>query len=257
MRVCLIQLEVSLAEPIEERVARATEAVRGCAGADLVVLPELWAHGAWAHRTWAETAEAVDGPIATALRQAAKDAGVLLHGGSIVERDGDDLYNTALLIGAEGDLRATYRKIHRFGFEAGEGALMTAGAEFLTLTGGPLPMGIATCYDLRFPELFRKLTDAGAGMFVIASSWPARRLEHWRLLTRARAVENLAYLVAADACGEHAGVRQAGHSVAIDPWGEVIAEAGTDAGILDVVIDPAKVAATREEFPALLDRRIT
>lgn len=256
MRVCLIQLDVSLAAPMAERVAAATEVVRSCAGADLVVLPELWAHGAWAHATWAATAESVDGPTTAALCAAAKEAGVMLHGGSIVERAGDALYNTALLIGAEGDLRATYRKIHRFGFSAGEGALMTAGSEFLTLTGGPLPMGMATCYDLRFPELFRKLSEAGTGMFVLASSWPHARLDHWRLLTRARAVENLAYLVAADACGEHAGVRQAGHSVVVDPWGEVVAEAGTDATVLDVEIDPTRVTQVREEFPALADRRI-
>ncbi len=256
MRVCLVQLEVTLRAPLEERVAEACEKVRGCAGADLVVLPELWAHGAWAHQGWAEAAEPVDGPTATALCAAAKDAGVMLHGGSIVERDGDDLYNTALLIGDTGELRAAYRKIHRFGFGAGEAVLMSPGAEFHTLSGLALTMGVATCYDLRFPELFRKLTEAGAQMFVIASSWPERRLEHWRLLNRARAVENLAYVVATDACGEHAGVRQAGHSVVVDPWGEVVAEAGTEPTVLDVLIDPAKVAQLRAEFPALRDRVI-
>lgn len=256
MRVCLVQLEVSLQAPLDERLAEAGERIRGCAGADLVVLPELWAHGAWAYQDWESVAEPLDGPTAAALCQAAKDAGVMLHGGSIVERDGDRLYNTALLIGEGGELRTTYRKIHRFGFGAGEGQLMTAGDEFHTLTGLALTMGIATCYDLRFPELFRKLTEAGAEMFVIASSWPARRLEHWRLLTRARAVENLAYVVAADACGEHAGVRQAGHSVVVDPWGEIVAEADADAAVLDVRIDPERVAAVRAEFPVLQDRRI-
>jgi predicted amidohydrolase len=93
-------------------------------------------------------------------------------------------------------------------------------------------------------------------MFVIASSWPQRRLDHWRLLNRARAVENLAYVVATDACGEHAGVMQAGHSVVIDPWGEVLAEAGTEPTVLDVTIDPAKVEQIRADFPALRDRRL-
>jgi predicted amidohydrolase len=256
MRVCLVQLEVTLREPLEERIAQACDLIRGCAGADLVVLPELWPQGAWAYQQWAETAEPLDGPTVTALAQAAKDAGVLLHGGSIVERAGDDLYNTSVLLGDHGDLRAIYRKIHRFGFAEGEATLMTAGDEFLTLTGSQLTMGIATCYDLRFPELFRKLTEAGAQMFVIASSWPQRRLEHWRLLTRARAVENLAYVVATDACGEHAGVMQAGHSVVIDPWGEVIAEAGTEPVVLDVTIDAVKVDRVRADFPALRDRRL-
>lgn len=256
MRICLVQLDVSLTEPMDERVDRACQVIRGCAGADLVVLPELWAHGAWAYADWEAVAEPVDGPTTTALAQAAKDAGVLLHGGSILERDGDKLYNTAVLIGAEGDLRATYRKIHRFGFDAGEAVLLAAGDTFLTLTGGPLPMGVATCYDLRFPELFRKFTDAGAGMFVISASWPARRREHWRLLARARAVENLAYVVACGSSGTQAGVEQAGHSVIIDPWGEILAEAGNGPGVLDVEIDPDRVAAIRAEFPALRDRRL-
>lgn len=255
MRICLVQLEVTLREPLEERVAQACDLIRGCAGADLVVLPELWAQGAWAYTGWTATAEALDGPTVTALAQAAKDAGVLLHGGSIVERAGDQLFNTAVLLGEQGDLRAVYRKIHRFGFAEGEATLMTPGDQVLTLPGGPLLMGIATCYDLRFPELFRKLSEAGAQMFVIASSWPHRRLEHWRLLNRARAVENLAYVIATDACGEHAGVLQAGHSVVIDPWGEVVAEAGTEPTVLDVVIDPARVEQVRAEFPALRDRR--
>ena len=256
MRICLVQLEVTLREPLEERVAQACDLIRGCAGADLVVLPELWAQGAWAYPGWAENAEPIDGPTVTALAQAAQDAGVLLHGGSIVERAGDDLFNTSVLFGEQGDLRGVYRKIHRFGFGQGEATLMTPGDQVLTLPGGALTMGIATCYDLRFPELFRKLSEAGAQMLVIASSWPHRRLEHWRLLNRARAVENLAYVVAADACGEHAGVLQAGHSVVIDPWGEVVAEAGTEPTVLDVVIDPGQVEQVRAEFPALRDRRI-
>ncbi|MGQ0846868.1 MAG: carbon-nitrogen family hydrolase [Sporichthyaceae bacterium] len=256
MRICLVQLDVSLAEPLAERVERATAAIRGCAGADLVVLPELWAHGAWAYRDWDAVAEPIDGPTTTALAQAAKDAGVMLHGGSILERDGDRLYNTAVLIGADGDLRATYRKIHRFGFDAGEAVLLEAGDAFLTLTGGPLPMGVATCYDLRFPELFRSLVEAGAGMFVVSASWPARRREHWTLLARARAVENLAYVVAVGACGTQAGVEQAGHSLVVDPWGEIVAEADDSPGVLEVEIDVDRVAQIRAEFPALRDRRL-
>ncbi|MGQ0467527.1 MAG: carbon-nitrogen family hydrolase [Sporichthyaceae bacterium] len=256
MRVCLAQLDVSLAQPLAERVERACDVVRGCAGADLVVLPELWAHGAWAYADWDAIAEPIDGPTTTALAQAAKDAGVMLHGGSILERDGALLYNTAVLLGPDGDLRATYRKIHRFGFDAGEAVLLAGGDSFLTLTDGPLPMGIATCYDLRFPELFRALVGAGAEMFVVSASWPARRRDHWTLLARARAVENLAYVVAVCAAGTQAGVEQAGHSVVVDPWGEIVAEAGADPGVLDVEIDPARIAQIRAEFPALRDRRL-
>lgn len=257
MRVSLIQLDVSLAAPLAERVAQAAELVASCAGSDLVVLPELWAHGAWAYGSWAGDAESLDGPTVGAMAKAAASAGVLLHAGSVVERDGDELYNTSVLLGPDGALAARYRKIHRFGFTEGEGRLMSPGRDVVTFVppDGPV-LGLATCYDLRFPELFRALTEAGAQIFVVTSSWPERRLEHWRLLNRARAVENLAYVVAADAAGEQLGIRQAGHSVVIDPWGEVLAEAGLDATVLHVDIDPGRVEDVRASFPALADRRM-
>src|SRR4051812_25893596 len=103
-----------------ERREHAAELIAGCAGADLVVLPELWAHGAWAFDDWPTLAEPVHGPTVDALRAAAKAAGVRLHGGTILERDGDRLFNTAVLIEADGSLAGTYRKIHRFGFDSGE-----------------------------------------------------------------------------------------------------------------------------------------
>jgi predicted amidohydrolase len=275
MRICLVQLDVSLAEPMAERIARAAALVRGCAGANLVVLPELWAHGAWAADRWGLTAEGLDGPVVTALRSAARVAGVHLHAGSIVERDGDLMYNTAVLIGSDGEVAARYRKIHRFGFDAGEAVTVAPGTELVTWAvpvadGSTAPgrgsvespalstvtLGLATCYDLRFPEQFRALLDAGVQAFVVSASWPARRAEHWRLLARARAVENLSFVLAAGACGTQLGVAQAGGSLVVDPWGEVLAEAGTTETVLDVEIDPTRVAEVRKEFPALRDRRL-
>lgn len=256
MRICLVQLDVSLARPMAERIDRATTLIRGCAGADLVVLPELWAHGAWAPDRWSATAEPIDGPVVSALCAAARDAGVYLHGGSIVERDQDALFNTAVLIGPDGTPEQTYRKIHRFGFDAGEAVAVSAGSDLVTWSLPAGTAGIATCYDLRFPELFRGLVDAGASMFVLAASWPAARVAHWRLLLAARAVENLAFVVAAGACGAQLGVAQTGESMVVDPWGETLARAGTQETVLDVDIDLARVAEVRAEFPALRDRRL-
>jgi predicted amidohydrolase len=258
MRVSLVQLEVTLKAPLAERVAEAVDLVSSCAGSDLVVLPELWPQGAWAYDGWAAEAEPLDGPVVAAMRAAAAEHRLTLHAGSLVERDGDRLYNTSVLIGPDGSPAARYRKIHRFGFTEGEGRYMAAGEDVVTWRHEPsgLTLGLATCYDLRFPELFRRLTEAGAQLFVVASSWPAKRLPHWQLFTRARAVENLAYLVAADACGEHAGVMQAGHSVAVDPWGEVLAEAGEAPAVLHVDVDPERAEHIRASFPVLSDRRL-
>lgn len=230
-------------------------AVRQQAGADLVVLPELWTTGAFAYEEFGTEAEPLDGPTYEAMAKAASDAGVWLHAGSIPERDPEGpLYNTSLVFSPSGDLAAAYRKIHRFGFDQGEAVLMGAGREPVTVRLPQTVLGVATCYDLRFPELFRTLVDTGAETLVIPAGWPERRRTHWTLLARARAVENQAFVLACGTAGTHAGVPQAGHSIVVDPWGEVLAEAGPGEQVLTVDFDPAEVAATRDRFPALKDR---
>ncbi|MEV5432896.1 carbon-nitrogen family hydrolase [Streptomyces sp. NPDC052701] len=255
MRASLIQIAVEEGESVESRRRRAAALVREQAGADLVVLPELWTTGAFAYEEFGRAAEELRGPTYRAMAEAASDAGVWLHAGSIPERDpGGPLYNTSLVLSPSGDLAAAYRKIHRFGFDRGEAVLMGAGEDLVTVRLPSTTLGVATCYDLRFPELFRGLVDAGAETFVVPAGWPERRRSHWTLLARARAVENQAFVLACGTAGTHAGVPQAGHSVVVDPWGEVLARAGAGEEVLTVEFDPGKAAATREQFPALKDR---
>ncbi|MYW15770.1 carbon-nitrogen family hydrolase [Streptomyces sp. SID2955] len=263
MRASLIQIDVDEGEPADSRRQRVAALVREQSGADLVVLPELWTTGAFAYEEFGSQAEPLAGPTYEAMAAAAADAGVWLHAGSIPERaaDGGDLatgdgtlYNTSLVFSPSGELAASYRKIHRFGFDKGEAVLMGAGRDLVTVRLPGTTLGVATCYDLRFPELFRALADAGAETLVIPAGWPERRRAHWTLLAGARAVENQAFVLACGTAGTHAGVPQAGHSIVVDPWGEVLAEAGAGEEVLTVDIDPAKVAATREQFPALKDR---
>ncbi|MFI1648976.1 carbon-nitrogen family hydrolase [Streptomyces avidinii] len=257
MRASLIQIAVNEGESVSSRRTRVAELVREQADSDLVVLPELWPVGAFAYEQFETEAEPLDGPTYEAMAGAARDAGVWLHAGSIVERaGGGSLYNTALVLSPAGELAATYRKIHRFGFDQGEAVLMSAGDSLTTVSLPEQTLGIATCYDLRFPELFRGLVDAGATAMVVAAGWPARRRSHWTLLNRARAVEDQSYVLACGLAGTHAGVEQAGHSLVVDPWGEVLAEAGPGEEVLTVDLDPAKVPETRAQFPALKDRRL-
>ncbi|SPF01668.1 carbon-nitrogen family hydrolase [Streptomyces sp. MA5143a] len=257
MRASLLQIGVDEGESVDSRRRRVASLVREQAGADLVVLPELWTTGAFAFESFTAEAEPLDGPTHEAMAGAAADAGVWLHAGSIPERDPEGpLYNTSLVFSPSGELAAAYRKIHRFGFDKGEAVLMGAGEELVTVRLPDTTLGVATCYDLRFPELFRGLVDAGAETFVVPAGWPERRRAHWTLLARARAVENQAYVLACGTAGTHAGVPQAGHSIVVDPWGEVLAEAGSGEEVLTVELDPAKVATTREQFPALKDRRL-
>ncbi|MFH8446610.1 carbon-nitrogen family hydrolase [Streptomyces sp. NPDC018026] len=255
MRASLIQIAVNEDETVEARRVRAAALVREQAGADLVVLPELWTTGAFAFEEFDAAAEPLRGPTYEAMAKAASDAGVWLHAGSVPERGPDGrLYNTSLVFSPAGDLTASYRKIHRFGFDKGEAVLMGAGREPVTVRLPDTTLGVATCYDLRFPELFRSLVDAGAEILVVPAGWPERRRAHWTLLAQARAVENQAFVLACGTAGTHAGVPQAGHSIVVDPWGEVLAEAGPDEEVLTVEFDPERVARTREQFPALKDR---
>ncbi|MFC4034249.1 carbon-nitrogen family hydrolase [Streptomyces polygonati] len=256
MRATLVQIDVDPEETVGDRRERVAALVRAQSGADLVVLPELWPVGAFAADSFASRAEPVDGgPTAAAMSDAARAAGVWLHAGSIVERDpAGPLYNTSLLFAPDGGLRAVYRKIHRFGFDQGEAVLMAAGDRVVTAGLPDAVLGLATCYDLRFPELFRLLVDAGAQVIVLPAGWPARRLAHWRILVQARAVESQAYVLACGTAGTHAGIEQAGHSMVVDPWGEVLAEAGPGEQLLTVDLDPARVTSTRVDFPVLRDR---
>jgi predicted amidohydrolase len=256
MRVHAIQLETSRSEPRQDRIARGVSLVREQHGADLVVLPELWPQGGFAYDSFEPTAEPVDGPTAALLAEAARHLGAWVHAGSLIERCAGRCYNTSLLFGPDGALVATYRKIHLFGFSGGETAVLTSGTDLVTADLGGTTVALATCYDLRFPELFRALLDRGAQMFLLPAAWPAPRIAHWSLLAQARAVENQAYVVAVNACGDQGAVTLGGRSIVVDPWGTVLAEAGQDEQVLRVDIDRALTAKTRADFPVLADRRL-
>ncbi len=271
MRIAVIQLGYDDLEPVVDRVTRAAALVREQAGHDLVVLPELWAAGGFSYRLWEERAESVDGPVASMMSAAARDAGVMLHAGSIVERpsaqargpEGKHLWNTSLVFAADGSLSTIYRKIHRFGFGQGEPLLMEAGNALslvdvpdASTPGAVARAALSTCYDLRFPELYRAQLDAGATLFVIPAAWPAARLRHWTLLAHARAIENQCVVVACNTAGTHAGVEMGGHSQVVLPTGDVVAVAGSDEQVLSVEVDMNVVGDYRTSFPVLRDRRL-
>ncbi|WP_392424981.1 carbon-nitrogen family hydrolase [Barrientosiimonas humi] len=264
MRIAVIQLAYDDSESVAERTERAAGLVEHQRGHDLVVLPELWSAGGFDYRSWEERAQQVDGDVVQRMAQAAREIGAMVHAGSIVERPGDEtgpegkeLWNTSVVLDASGERVATYRKIHRFGFGGGEPKLMEAGEDVVLLD---LPDGsrgaLSTCYDLRFPELYRAQIDQGATVFVIPAAWPMARVEHWRLLLRARALEDQCVVVGCNTAGTHAGTEMGGHSAVVSPTGEVLAEAGAGEEVLSVEVDTSTVAKAREDFPVLADRRM-
>jgi predicted amidohydrolase len=272
MRVHVLQVAYGDDEPVAARVERVADLVAAQSGADLVVLPELWAPTGMGYRSWLAAAEPIDGPTVTAISRAAEKAGVTVHAGSILEQappgspaaelgpQGRGRWNTSVLIGPDGVVRATYRKVHRFGFAEGEPTLIEAGADLVTAdletSTGPVRLGLATCYDLRFPEMFRGLLDAGATVFVIPAAWPARRVEHWTLLGRARAIENQCAVIQCNTGGTHASVAMGGHSQVVSATGEVLAQAGDGEEVLVVDLDVAAIETWRTAFPVLADRRL-
>ncbi|HEX3959324.1 MAG TPA: carbon-nitrogen family hydrolase [Trebonia sp.] len=255
MRISLIQVASPAGETVALRRARVAAMVRGAARSDLIVLPELWAVGYFAFDEYQAVAEPPDGPTVTDAARWARELGCHILAGSYVERDGEGrLFNATALAGPDGTVIHRYRKVHVFGYQSREATLLTPGAE-VSVAATPFgPLGATTCYDLRFPEIWRGLVSAGAELVATPAAWPEARLEHWRLFTQARAVEEQVLLIACNAVGEQAGVRLGGHSRVVDPWGTVLTEAGQDEGVTTVEVDPQVVARTRETFPVLSDR---
>ena len=258
MHVSLIQLDVSATEAIPDRITRTMELVAEASrDTDLVVLPELWHVGAFDVEGARANAEPIDGPLVSLMSRAAATHGVWMHGGSFAERGADGRhFNTSVLFAPDGRLVSTYRKIHLFGFTGGETTLMSAGEEVVVVET-PLGLtGLATCYDLRFPELYRRFVDAGAVAVIMGSGWPTPRISHWSTLVRARAIENQMVVMACNEVGTHAGTVLGGHSVVVDATGEVLAEAGGGEEILRAQVDIERVLQWRERFPVLGDRRL-
>lgn len=256
MRIAVLQLRVDLAESRETRVSRVVDRLHGLAGADLVVLPELWTTGFFAFDRYAPEAEPLHGATVTAIGEAASRIGAFVHAGSFVERAPDGrLHNTSILVSPEGEVVHTYRKAHLFGYRSREKELLSAGEAAETYAAPFGVVAMTTCYDLRFPEQYRVLLDGGAEVMLVSAAWPASRVEHWRLLTRARALENQALVVACNAVGTQNAVVLGGHSTVVDSAGEVLDEAGTGEEVRTVEVDVGSVAENRAEFPWSADRR--
>ncbi|MFD1599140.1 carbon-nitrogen family hydrolase [Halobellus rarus] len=260
MNVAVVQLPAE-ADPEANR-ERAESRIRAAAadGADLVALPEMWPVGYFAFDAYRDAAESVPSPTTDLLAALADELSIHLHGGSLVERDGDGddaaFYNTSVLFGPDGALLDTYRKIHLFGYESKESKLLTPGSQVCAVETDLGTLGLTTCYDLRFPELYRSLVDHGVEILLVTSAWPRERIDHWHLFTRTRAVENQAIVVAANLTGSVRGVELGGESVVVDPWGIERANAGTEARTAHANVDLDEVRETRESFPALADRRL-
>jgi predicted amidohydrolase len=236
-------------------------------GAQLVALPEHFACYGSAADT-AAAAQPMDGPLVARFRELAGKLGIFILLGSFPERVPGKArpYNTSVLLGPRGQILARYRKLHLFDVELSgnpphrESEWTQPGEEVVTapLPGTPFTAGLAICYDLRFPELFRAQVKAGANLILLPAAFTAATgRDHWEVLLRARAIENLAYVVAPAQYGQHApGRRSYGRSLIIDPWGLVLAQAPDGEGVILARLDYERLQRVRQELPCLRHRRL-
>jgi deaminated glutathione amidase len=243
-----------------DRLTRAAAA----AGAELVVLPEKWPCLGTPEQT-AAGAEPFDGPAMRWATGIARELGIDLVAGSFSERvpGRERNANTSVHVGPDGEVQATYRKIHMFDVEVGglvyrESEHEQGGDDIVvSATAGGAELGLTVCYDLRFPELFRILAVRGARILVVPAAFTLTTTrEHWEVLLRARAIEDQCFVVAPNQIGEHApGIRSGGRSSIVDPWGVVLAQAPDAETFVLAELDLDRQAEIRRSLPSLANRR--
>jgi nitrilase len=266
MKVAAIQMVSGVSVPGNLRSARALLEQAAEAGAELAVLPEYFCvMGARDGDKLAVRERLGDGPIQSFLRESARELHMAIVGGTLPLEAGDDEHvrNTSLVFSAGGELLARYDKVHLFRFDNGrerydESRVIEAGGEpqafeLASRDGRAWRVGMSVCYDLRFPELYRALH---ADVLLVPSAFThVTGQAHWETLLRARAVENLAYVIAPAQGGTHEnGRRTWGHTMVIDPWGAVLAQREVEAGVVLAELDASRLAQVREQLPALEHR---
>ncbi|GBF32578.1 aliphatic amidase AmiE [Desulfocucumis palustris] len=263
IKAAVCQLKV--VEDKSANIKKASEMIAGAAGngARLVVLPEMFncPYQAPLFPLYAETFP--EGETFKMLSAAARESKVYLAGGSLPERDGERVYNTSFIFGPDGNLLGRHRKVHLFdvelpgGITVKESSTLGAGERITVVPTEFGPLGVAICYDIRFPELIRLMALKGAKIIVVPAAFnmttgPA----HWDLVFRMRAVDNQLFVIAASPARDvNAGYVAFGHSIMVDPWGEVLARAGHGEEVLTGELELARIEKIRRELPLTAHRR--
>ena len=266
MRVALCQTSSGADVVANEAQAMGLLEEAGSAGVDLACLPEVWPCQGSAPEVRA-AAEPVPGPRTDRLAEVARRHGVWIHGGSVLELDGEHVFNTSVLLDRRGELVASYRKIHLFdadppgGRPSRESFLYSAGEEVVTAETEFGRVGFSICYDVRFPELYRAIAARGATIVFVPSAFRYETgKDHWDVLLRARAIEDQCFVIAAAQWGTWGPSgrerRNFGDSLVADPWGRVIARAPEGVGVTLAELDLDEIRRVRDLVPALRHRRL-
>lgn len=253
LRISLAQMNIALGD-VRKNVNTAEEMITEAAkrGSHLVVLPELWSTGYaldQARELGTQLNVGIFAQVATLATQ--NKISVV---GSLLERRGLEVTNSGTFFAPNGRLMGVYRKIHLFRLME-EDRWLQPGAAPLIMDLPWGTTGMAICYDLRFPELFRRYAVQGAKVIVMPAEWPIERLEHWRTLLQARAIENQCFMVATNSAGQTGTTTFAGHSMIVDPWGKIVVEVGEAPTLVTAEIEVDTVDAVRNRIPVFEDRR--
>lgn len=251
MQACIVQMDIELGQT-KANWEKAWALTVDVGKQDIILLPELWSTGYDLQRA-RELAEELGGPTTRFMAEVAKTHAAYV-GGSVLVRQAEDIYNTFLLLNPAGELIVHYEKLHLFGL-MDEHLYLTPGQN-LGVTELPwCKAGLSICYDLRFPELYRRYADLDVSLLLISAEWPHPRLEHWRTLLRARAIENQSFVLAANRVGRDRHNEFFGHSLLIDPWGEIEAEGGAAEQVISLELEIDRIVTARQRLPVLADRR--
>jgi predicted amidohydrolase len=264
LRVAAVQLNSTAEEAANLELADRLTRAAAADGAELIVLPEKWT-ALGSDEDQRAAAQTLEGPAIAWARAVARELGVELVAGSILELvDGQEkLSNTSVHVGRDGQIEAVYRKVHMFDVEVGgrvyrESAIEQAGREIvMSRTAGGVELGMSICYDLRFPELYRILAVRGARIVTVPAAFTlATTRDHWETLVRARAIEDQVFVIAANQIGPHpAGQHSGGRSMIVDPWGIVLAQAADGDGHIVAELDLERQREIRASLPSLANRR--
>ncbi|XEC92683.1 carbon-nitrogen family hydrolase [Paenibacillus tarimensis] len=256
MKIALLQMPIEAGRPdvnTGKLQSMLEEAVNTPDKPDVIVFPEMWNTG-YALEEIRSIADPEGRQTKKLLSEFSRKHGVHLVAGSIAEKRNDNILNTIYAFNRGGDVHADYSKIHLFRLMKEE-KYLTAGEKPGLLSIDGTEAGMMICYDIRFPELSRRLALEGAKLLFVPAEWPKPRLHHWRTLLIARAIENQMYVIACNRVGTSGDTTFFGHSMIIDPWGETVAEAGEEETVLRAVIDLSLVDTVRTRIPVFEDRR--
>ncbi|ARU63485.1 carbon-nitrogen hydrolase [Tumebacillus avium] len=254
VRIALLQMDIALGQP-QANFAKAAEWIEKAAahGTDLIVLPEMW-NTAYSLQNIRDIADQNGAKTREVIGGLAAKHGVNILAGSVADVRGGEVFNTTYLFDRTGAVVGDYSKIHLFRL-MDEEKYLQGGDEVGRFSLDGVEIGSMICYDLRFPELSRTLSLSGAQVVFIPAEWPHPRLNHWRHLQIARAIENQMFVVSCNRVGRAGDTEFFGHSMVIDPWGEILLEADEAEGIHHVTIDLGIVPEIRSRIPIFEDRR--